>query len=487
MRISVTQIKLPALLAALVIFGAAGCARWSQPAAPGAAPAVKLVSAETTAGGIRFHKTLPADVAAGGDFSTELTLTAQQNVTNVVVRDTIPAGATYLRSEPAAEVGDELVWKLGDFTAAQVVKIKVWFQAGPAGPPSSFATITAGPQVSASVAVGKPMLMLEQTGPDTAMLGAEVAYHLVIKNIGSSSARGVAVRNPVPAGMSHSSAKPELLIEMGDLSPGQSKLITVALKANQRGKVCSVATVTSANTPAVTKEVCTLILVPSLKVEKTGTKEQIIGRNADYEITVVNAGDTTLRNVLLTDVTPPECAIVAAPGAIIAGNKATWTIAELKPGAKATETIKLTAKVAGASCNTVTASVGVLTDSAKACTQWKGVPAVTFELTDNPDPIQIGESSTYTIKVINQGSGEIHNVKVVATFDATLLPISSPQGNVGGQRVIFPTVASIAPKQSVTYTIAVKGTAVGDSRNKVELSCDELKAPVIREESTIVY
>jgi uncharacterized repeat protein (TIGR01451 family) len=202
---------------------------------------------------------------------------------------------------------------------------------------------------------------------------------------------------------------------------------------------------------------------------------------------VANAGDTTLHNVLITDVSPPECAIIAAPGAIISGNKAMWTIAELPPGGKATETIKLAAKVAGASCNTVTASVGILSDSAKACTQWKGIPAVTFELTDNPDPIQIGESSTYTIKVINQGSGEIHNVKVLATFDATLLPISSPQGTVGGQRVTFPTVASIAPKQSVTYTIAVKGAAVGDSRNKVELSCDELKAPVIREESTNVY
>jgi uncharacterized repeat protein (TIGR01451 family) len=431
---------------------------------------------------------LPADVALGDDFSTELTLTAQQNITNVVVRDTIPAGATYLRSEPVAtETGDELVWKLGDLTAAQVVKVKVWFKAGQAGPPSSYATIMAGPQVSASVVVGKPMLVLEESGPDTAMLGTEVAYHLIIKNIGSSSARGVTVRNPVPAGMSHSSAKPELLIEMGDLSPGQAKPITVTLKANERGKVCSVATVNSANTPAVTKEVCTLILVPSLKVKKTGAKEQIIGRNADYEITVSNIGDTPLHNVLITDVTPPECAIIAAPGAIISGNNATWTIAELLPGAEATETIKLAAKVAGASCNTVTASAGGLVDSAKACTQWKGVPGVTFEVVDNPDPIQIGESSTYTIKVINQGSGEIHNVKVLATFDATILPISSPQGTVGGQRVTFPTVAALAAKQSVTYTIAVKGTAVGDSRNKVELSCDELKAPVTREESTTVY
>jgi len=383
--------------------------------------------------------------------------------------------------------GGELVWKLGDLQSAQGVKIKVWFRAEKAGAPSSVATVTAGPRVSASVCAGRPMLALEKTGPEIAMLGADVAYAVVVRNVGSAVARGVVVTDSVPAGMSHNSGRSELIFDIGDLAPGQTKPIAVTFKANQRGKVCSAATVTSANTPKVSREVCTLILIPGLKVEKAGAKEQIIGRNADYEIVVSNTGDTSLNNVLISDVTPAECSIVAAPGAIIAGNKATWTIVELKPGMKVTETIKLTAKVAGASCNTVTASVGLLSDSAKACTLWKGVPAVTFELADNPDPIQIGESTTYTIKVINQGSAEIHNVNVTAAFDQLMLPISSPQGQVAGSRVTFPIVASIGAKQSVSYAIVAKGTSVGDSRTKVEVSCDELKAPVIREESTNIY
>ncbi|MGC3961143.1 MAG: hypothetical protein QM813_25410 [Verrucomicrobiota bacterium] len=458
----------------------------SKPVAPVVA-VPKPVAAETTVGAIRVAKTLPPEVVAGREFAGELTLTAQGGATNVVVRDAIPAGATYLRSEPAAAVeGGELVWKLGDLSSGQVVKVKAWFQADKPGVPSSVAVITAN-LLSATVCVGKPMLVLDKTGPEVVLLGAEISYLIVVRNVGSAPARGVGLSDGVPAGLNHSSGRSELVFELGDLAPGQAKPTTVTLKANQRGKACSTATVTSASTGKISKEVCTLVLVPALKVEKTGTKEQVIGRNADYEISVSNTGDTALKNVLITDITPAECSIVAAPGATMADNKASWLIAELKPGAKVTETIKLTAKTAGASCNTVTASCGVLSDSAKACTLWKGIPALTFELSDSPDPIQIGESTTYTIKIINQGSGDIHNVKVTPVFDDLMLPISSPQGTVNGPRVIFPTVATIGAKQAVTYTVQVKGTTAGDSRCKVEVFCDELKLPLTREESTAIY
>lgn len=456
----------------------------------------KAVFAETTVGALRINKTLPPEVAAGDEFSGEVSITALSPVTNVVVRDTIPGGATYLRSEPAAVIeGGELVWKPGALRAAQGVKLKAWFRAEQAGAPIGPATVTAGPRLSASVHVGKPVLALDKTGPETTVLGANVNYTMLVRNIGSVVARSVVVREALPAGLSHSSGKSEVLLTVGDLPPGQAKSMTVLLKASQRGTACGTATVSSSNAPPVSREICTTVLVPGLKVENSGPKEQILGRNADYEILITNPGDTTLTNVLISSIAPEECSLVAAPGALLTGNQATWSIATLPPGAKVTETVKLTAKRAGASCHTVTASVGAsagasvgaVSDSARACTLWKGIPAVTFELSDQPDPIQIGESTTYTVKVINQGSGDIHNVKITAVFDNLLLPISSPQGAVSGQRVIFPVVAMIGARQSVTYTIMVKGTAVGDARSRVELSCDEVKTPVGREESTMIY
>ena len=91
------------------------------------------------------------------------------------------------------------------------------------------------------------------------------------------------------------------------------------------------------------------------------------------------------------------------------------------------------------------------------------------------------------IKVTNQGFADIHNVKIVANFGEQVVPVSTAQGTVSGKSANFPVVATLAAKQVVTYTVTVKGATTGDSRNKIILTCEELKTPVEEEESTTVY
>src|SRR5579859_5387310 len=71
--------------------------------APEAQP-TKVSCADPTPGLIKLTKTMPPEVSMGNEFATELHLTAQGCVANVVVRDTVPANASYLRSEPSAAV-----------------------------------------------------------------------------------------------------------------------------------------------------------------------------------------------------------------------------------------------------------------------------------------------------------------------------------------------------------------------------------------------
>ena len=461
----------------------------SSATASASSSSAKSTCSESTSGLIRLAKTMPSEVTLGSEFTTELTTTAQGCAANVVVRDTIPAGATYVKSEPAATVeGNQLVWNIGNMDAGQSIKSKVVFKADKEGALANCATVSADARVCGSTFVGKPVITIDKTGPESAVIGQDVTYNIVVKNTGTAAAKNVVVTDPVPTGMSHASGKSELSFDVGDLAPGQSKPLAVTFKANQRGKVCNTATASSSNAGKVSDDACTTVLVPGLKAEKSSkTNEQILGRNADYEITVSNTGDTTLQNVTVTDTAPAETSIVTAPGATLSGNKATWTIASLASGAKATQSVKLTSKTAGTHCNTVTASSGGLSDSAKACTLWKGIAAVLLEVVDDPDPIQVGENTTYTVRVFNQGFADIHNVKIAATFGDQIMPVSSPQGSVNGKSVTFPVVAKIAAKQTMTYTITVKGASVGDSRNKIVLTADELKSTVTEEESTTVY
>jgi uncharacterized repeat protein (TIGR01451 family) len=505
-----TTIKATLALALVAVLATTGCQQTSQrrtysaapsataaPApAPAAAPkpapapapapaaAAKAGCTDATWGLIRLSKTMPAEASLGSEFQAGLTIAAQGCAANVVVRDTVPAGTTYVRSEPAATVeGEQLIWNIGNMDAGQTINAKIWFKADKEGTLVNCATVSADPRVCATTFVGKPVLSIDKTGPETALLGADVTYNIVVKNSGTSAAKNVVITDAVPEGL----AGQPVTVNVGDIAPGQSKTASATFKTTRRGKVCNTATADSSNAGKVSDEACTVVLVPGLKVEKTGSKEQILGRNADYTIVVSNTGDTTLSNVVVSDTAPAETTIVTAPGATIAGNKATWTIASLAPGAKVNQTVRLTSKVAGTHCNNVTASSGALNDSAKACTLWKGIAAVLLEVVDDPDPIQVGESTTYTIKVTNQGFADIHNVKIVANFGEQVVPVSTAQGTVSGKSANFPVVATLAAKQVVAYTVTVKGATTGDSRNKIILTCEELKTPVEEEESTTVY
>jgi uncharacterized repeat protein (TIGR01451 family) len=432
---------------------------------------------------------MPREVTLGETFEYQLVLNAQECVDNVVVTDQVPEGATFVRSEPAAEAaGNLLTWRLNQMDVGQNGTIRVWLKADREGALTSCATVHADPRVCATVMVGKATLEIQKSGPETALLGSMVNYNITVSNNGTSVAKGVVVTDTVPDGLESTGGQKEITYEVGDLAPKQSKAITLSLKAATRGKHCNTAVATATNAERVSAEACTTVLAPGLKLAKSGDQERFLGRQASYKIVVSNTGDTALTDVVVTDVAPTATSIVSASGATVSGNQAVWRLATLPAGEERSFDVVLTSMTAGNHCNTanVTAAGGLLAN-AEACTVWRGVGAVLLEVVDDPDPIQVDEQTSYTIRVTNQGTADLTNIGVVAQYDEKVTPVSSAEGTVNGQNVQFPVVARLAPKQSITYTIKAKGAKVGDSRTKVSLTADILGAPVVEEESTHVY
>ena len=429
-------------------------------------------------------KKVPAQASLGEEYQCELDVTALSCIGNVVIVDHVPDGASFVRSDPVADVeSNAITWKLGDMDANQTVALKVWLRADHEGSLTSCATISADPRICASTFVGKATLTLEKTGPATVSLGSNVVYNLVVKNTGTSAAHDVVVSDPVPDGLSGDPVN----ITVGDLGPGEAKTNTVTFKAEKRGKICNDATATASNTDKATAEACTDVQLSGLKIEKTGTTDQIIGRKATYDITVSNTGDTELDNLVVVDTAPDRTEIAEAPDATTNGPTATWTIPSLAAGDKKDLTIKLIGLEAGDRTNTVNVTAGPLSDSAAAVTAWRGVAGVRLELLDDPDPIQVGDTSTYTIKVTNQGFADLHNVGVTVEFADQVDPVDAAAGTVSGKFVNFPLVPVLGPKKTATYIITGKGVQVGDERTKAMMICDEIKSVVTKEESTTVY
>jgi len=462
-----------------------------QPA-PAPAPAPTGNCEVINTGWVHMTKTMPREVMLGQEFSYDLAPRAVACVGNVVVTDQIPAGATYLRSEPKAEVvGNTLVWKLGDMEPGQTVPIRVWMRADREGEIGGCATVTADPRLCAKTFVGKPVLAIEKSGPEMAQLNSDVTYTVVVSNRGNAVAKNVVVTDDIPDGLASATGQKQLTFNVGDLAPNQSKNIPVTLKAKQRGRFCNVATAVANNVSGkVTDDACTTVVMPGLKITKVGDKEQLINKNAKYQVKVTNTGDVPLTGVVVTDTAPAPTAFVSAAGATINGNVATWNVGTLDKGAEKSFDVVLTSKVPGNYCNSASVVTAQgLRESAQACTDWIGVTGVLVEVVDDPDPIQVDEFTTFTLRVTNQGSSRaIEAINVKAMFPEETSPVSaSNNGSVSGKNVTWPVVPTLAPKQSVTYTIRAKGVKAGDSRLRVEVTTKLRETPILEMESTTVY
>lgn len=457
--------------------------------APKAQASLNSSTTDSRSGNVRLTKQMPAELTLGQEFMYQLRVQANENVADVIVRDVVPDGATYVRSEPAAEVsGKNLTWKFNEMDAGQAKDIRVWLRPDREGRIGSCATVFALSRACAFGVVGKPGLAIKKTGPETAVLGQDIPYTITVSNPGSAVAKAVVVTDNVPDGLSHVSGQSAVTFNVGDLPPGQSRTLPIVLKGTKRGKHCNGASAVASNVTKVSAEACTTILVPGINLVKEGTKEQFLGKSADYTLTVSNTGDTKLTNVTITDTAPAATRILNAAGATVVGNQATWRIAELGAGEKKSFTLSLTSATAGSHCNLASVvSTEGQSARAEACTLWRGVGAILVEVVDDPDPILVGSTTTYTIRVTNQGSADLVNINTAAVFPAQIAPVATAQGTVTGQNVKFQTVPRLGSKQSVEFRLTARGVSVGDTRVKFTFTEDSLTSPIVEEESTRVF
>ena len=441
---------------------------------------------------VDLQKCIPKQAVLGEDICMQLTLTAKADAGNVVVNDTLEPGLKHVRSEPAAQVvGQNLTWKFAKMSAGEQHEIKVWCTPVALGQVRNCATVRADPAMCVTTFAGAPALKIAKSGPAQALIRSNVAYSVVVQNTGTAVARDVVVTDTVPDGFEHASGERVLTYKLGNMEAKAQREIAVVLKATKRGRFCNVASAASINAGNVTAEACTLVVARLLEIAKSGTKTQFLGKRADYEIVVTNPGDVTLNNLVVTDQAPAGTRILAAPGATIAGNTATWRLASLASGQRKTFELTLSSRQHGTLCNSVgVASAEGLQATSQACTLWRGHPALLLEVVDTVDPLIPGETTEYIIRITNQGTADDTNVKIVARFPAEVGPVSasgSTATEIEGPVVTVTAHPVLGPKEAVEWRVKARGIKEGDSRLKVFMSSDLLKTPVTEEESTHVY
>ena len=435
-------------------------------------------------------KTMPREATLGGEFASDLNITAQACAGNVIVLDKVPDNATYVRSEPAATVeGSQLTWKIGDMDAGQVINAKIWFKATKEGTIVNCATVSADPRVCGATRVVNPAIQLTKSEPKDVIACDPIPVTLVVKNSGSSQLTGVKVSDSLPTGLS-SDGKSSLVFDAGTLAPGESKEFKFNATAAGPGNFVNAASVTSDQGVTAKASASTVVHQPVLAISCKAKDQQYMGRSFDVCFTVSNSGDIAAAGTQVMVPVPTGLTFKSATaGGRLSGNNLVWDMDSLAMKTPQELCATFTSATAGTFVFNASAKGACAKQVSTSCeTKVIGISALLLEKSDNPDPIQVGETTTYTVKVTNQGTAADTAVKIVVEFPAEIDPVSASNGGVvNGKTVTFPAYPSLAPKQAFEYTIVAKGAKLGDARVKFIRTSDGIPAPTTAEESTRVY
>jgi uncharacterized repeat protein (TIGR01451 family) len=443
--------------------------------------------------GLLVEKTVPEEVLVGQkfDYHYKVSNLTDYPIQMVTLSDRVSPNFAAAEAEPKpADTRDGVAtWQLGTLGPKESKTIRVNGSSAEEGAVSTCGWATYSPLLCEDIKVVKANIQLVKTAPAEVVICDPIPVTLTVKNNGSSSLTGVKVSDTLPEGLT-SDSKGNLAFDAGNLAPGESKEFKFNALASKTGQFVNNAQATSAQGVHAEATSTTVVREPVLTVACAAPEQRYIGRPFDVAFTVANNGDTAAAGTALQVAVPEGLAFKSASdGGQATGGKVAWDLGSL--AVKASQ--KVSATFVGANAGSFQfnpAAKGACAKpvSSSCATRLVGIAAILLEKSDDPDPVGIGETTTYTVKITNQGSADDNNVRVVVTVGAELTPVSATSdGAISGQTVTFPVVPRLAPKEAVTFKVIAKGVKAGDARTHFELTSDMLTTPVTAEESTHVY
>ena len=458
---------------------------------------------------------MPTTSGVGQNLSYELVIRnlGTTPALNVQLQDQLPASATYVASEPKSETtGQSLAWSLGAIEPNAEKRVQVTIHPTAEGELISRAQVSFSTMVDARATVTRPELKVAMNGPKSSKVGDVVPFQIQLSNVGTGAAQKVQLRAKLSSGLTHPSGQ---LIEadLADLAAGESKTLTLEVMAGTSGAQHCELSVAADGNPAQTSKAEVELVEAKLTVAQQGPTSCLVKSQPEYTMILTNPGTAATDMIDVTTTVPQGFELVTASNQgnfDAARNAIVWQLEPLAAGGREQLSFKLRSTTPtegtietvaqsgnasmsqdqGVMATTHQPPAAALVARTQTAIKSEGIPAIRFEVLDLEDPIVVGKDAIYEIRILNQGTGKLTNVQIVADFAEGTSPVafSGPtESRVLDQTITFEPIKELSVKGEATYRVHVKGLKAGDRRFRVRLICDQIRTPVVKEENSRFY
>jgi len=400
-------------------------------------------------------------------------------------------------SPPASSSSGKTVrWDCGTMGPCESKVITVKASASQTGTVTSCSSVSYSSALCMGVPVVQPALLVTLEGPKEIGACDVAVYNIEVTNTGSGVAKNVNVKHHLPPGMTADIAE----FVAGDMAPGQKKSFRVVANPQKTGQHIHKTSASGEGGLAhETTTITTIVKKPVLTITRLAPEMRYLDREIEVKIQVENTGDGVAENTVIEDVIGPHGRFVSASdGGVATGNRVVWNLGNLNPGQK--RTVNVTYATTSINDHEGTTSVvAVCADPVKNLSKTivRGIAGMLLEGRDDPDPIEVGKTTTYYLEVVNQGSAPLTQTEFWCTMDSdqsmemVSATGSTPGGPVNGTRnglkISFPTIASIPPGQKATFQIVIRATKPDQAQLLAETKSAEITRVLQKLETTHFY
>jgi uncharacterized repeat protein (TIGR01451 family) len=418
-----------------------------------------------------------------------------------MLRDSVPVGTTLIATTPPASPGNpaasgssgDLLWMLGSLTPGSQARVAMEVMPTTEGDVGSVASVTFRADASVRSRATKPALLIEAADPKPVLIGRDVSVSIKISNPGTGVATGVVLEGALPEQLSHRAGR-ELEFDVGQLQPGGSRTIDLALGSTGPG-VHTIRLVGRADGQIEVEHMLKIeVTAPTLELSAEMPARRYLQRPATCRISMANTGTAPAKSVELAAQLPAGMKFVRANNAGFydeRGHRVLWNLEELPAGEVGTvEFVVMPIELGQQKIVTASRSADGLSDQVANTIEVEGLAAISFEVADSEDPIEVGGLTEYVVRVRNQGTKSASGVRLTATLLGELEPVEAkgPAAHrIENLTVGFEPLAKLAPAEEAVFRIRVRGHREGDQRVQVQLTSDDHPAPITKEEITRVY